>query len=188
GSTGSPLSGNWSVVPDLTSTDNYTSLVGLPLAGLIRKSRTQQDFTFDYAYMDLECPLPAYNMSIKDSKFVQQLGLVWSSNNKSMFTNDAKNTITSFFLDTHTPMSNKRVDNILLDQSTATRSDASLQAPRKILFGSLDSTSSTVLFRNFTVKLVYFIQMQLSLVLFPSGLIVYTSPTWACGYCFEPPM
>ncbi|KAH0394318.1 hypothetical protein KCU89_g11491, partial [Aureobasidium melanogenum] len=185
GSTGSPLSGNWSVVPDLTSTDNYTSLVGLPLAGLIRKSRTQQDFTFDYAYMDLECPLPAYNMSIKDSKFVQQLGLVWSSNNKSMFTNDAKNTITSFFLDTHTPMSNKRVDNILLDQSTATRSDASLQAPRKILFGSLDSTSSTVLFRNFTVKLVYFIQMQLSLVLFPSGLIVYTSPTWACGFTYN---
>ncbi|KAH0376426.1 hypothetical protein KCU92_g9790, partial [Aureobasidium melanogenum] len=154
-STGSPLSGNWSVVPDLTSTDNYTSLVGLPLAGLIRKSRTQQDFTSDYAYMDLKCPLPAYNMSMKDPKFVQQLGLVWSSNNKSMFTNDAKDTITSFFLNTHTPMSNKQVDNILLDQSTATRSDASLQTPRNILFGSLDSTSSTVLFRNCTVKLVY---------------------------------
>ncbi|KAH0236106.1 hypothetical protein KCV03_g480, partial [Aureobasidium melanogenum] len=92
---------------------------------------------------------------MKDPKFVQQLGLVWSSNNKSMFTNDAKNTITSFFLDTHTPMSNKRVDNILLDQSTATRSDASLQTPRNILFGSLNSTSSTVLLRNCTVKLVY---------------------------------
>lgn len=105
--------------------------------------------------MDLKCPLPAYNMSMKDPKFVQQLGLVWSSNNKSMFTNDAKNTITSFFLDTHTPMSNKRVDNILLDQSTATRSDASLQTPRNILFGSLNSTSSTVLLRNCTVKLVY---------------------------------
>ncbi|KAG9686057.1 hypothetical protein KCU95_g12317, partial [Aureobasidium melanogenum] len=150
-----PLSGNWSAVSDLTSPDDYTSLVGLPLAGLIRRIRTLQDFTFDYAYMDLKCPLQAYSMSMKDPEFVKQLGLVWSSNNKSMFTNNFKNTITSFFLDTHTPISDKRVDNILLDQSTVTRSDASLQTPRNVLCGSLNSTSLTVLFRNCTVRLVY---------------------------------
>lgn len=155
GSTQSVFSGDWSVVPNLISADNYTSLVGLPVAGLVTEPRTLQEFTFDYAYMDLKCPLPAYNMSMKDPDFIKQLGLVWSSNNRSMFANDARNTITSFFLDTHTPMSNRRVDNVLLDQSTATRSDASLQSPRNILFGSLNSTSSTVLFRNCTVKLVY---------------------------------
>jgi hypothetical protein len=105
--------------------------------------------------MDLKCPLPAYNVSKKDPKFTKQLGLVWSSNNRSMFDNDAKNTITSFFLDTHSPISNKRVDNVLLDQNATTRSDSTLQTPRNILFGSLDLTSSTVLLRNCTVNLVY---------------------------------
>jgi hypothetical protein len=72
-----------------------------------------------------------------------------------MFNNDAKNTITSFFLGTHTPISNKRVDNVLLDQNARTRSDSSLQTPRNILFGSLDSSLSIVLVRNCTVNLVY---------------------------------
>lgn len=148
-------SGTWSAIADLTWADNYSSLVGLPLAGLTRKPQTLQEFTFEYAYMDLKCPLPAYNVSKKDPDFVKQLGLVWFSSNQSMFTNEAKNTITSFFLDTHTPMSNKRVVNVLLDQNATTSSDPSLQVPRNILFGSLDSTSSTVLLRNCTVTLIY---------------------------------
>lgn len=148
-------SGTWNVVSDLTSADNYSSLVGLPIAGLTRKPQTLQQFTYEYAYMDLKCPFPAYNVSKKDPDFIKQLGLVWSSNNKSIFTNDAKNTITSFFLDTHTPMSNERVDNVLLDQNATTSSDSSLQVPRNVPFGSLDSSSSTVLFRNCTVTLVY---------------------------------
>ncbi|KAI4721751.1 hypothetical protein E4T48_01959 [Aureobasidium sp. EXF-10727] len=149
------LPGDWSTIPGLISADNYTSLVGLPLAGLIRNSQILQKFSFDYAYMDLKCPLPAYNISKKDPDFVKHLGLIWSSNNKSMFTNDAKKTITSFFLDTHTPMSDKRVDNFLLDQNSTTRSDVSLQSPRNILFGSLDSASSTVLLRSCTVEQIY---------------------------------
>jgi len=148
-------SGTWTTIPDRTSADNYSSLVGLPLAGLVRKPQTLQELTFEYAYMDLKCPLPAYNVSQKDPALIKQLGLVWSSNNKSMFTNNAKNTITSFFLDTHTPMSNERVDNVLLDQTVTTNSDSSLRIPRNILFGSLDSSSSTVLLRNCTVTLVY---------------------------------
>jgi hypothetical protein len=148
-------SGSWSIVPSLTSADNYSSLVGLPQAGLVRKPQTLQDFAFEYAYMDLQCPFPTYNVSKQDPNFIRQLGLVWSSNNKSMFTNDAKNTITSFFLDTNTPMSNKRVDNVLLDQNATTRSDPSLQTSRNVLFGSLDSSSSTVLLRNCTVSLIY---------------------------------
>jgi hypothetical protein len=149
------LADNWSALPNLTSADNYTSLAGLPLAGLIRQPQILQEFTSEYAYMDLACPLPAYNISKRSPDFVKQLGLVWSSNNKSVFTNDAKNTITSFFLDTHAPVSNKRVDNVLLDQNTTTRSDTSLQTSRNILFGSLDSASSTVLLRNCTVDLIY---------------------------------
>jgi hypothetical protein len=150
-----PQSDSWSVVSTLTSADNYSSLVGLPLAGLVRKPQTLQDFAFEYAYMDLQCPVPTYNVSKQDPSFIRQLGLIWSSNNKSMFTNDAKHTITSFFLDTHTPMSNKRVDNVLVDQNATTRLDSSLQTPRNVLFGSLDSSSSTVLLRNCTVSLVY---------------------------------
>lgn len=148
-------SNSWSTIPALTSADNYSSLVGLPLAGMIKRPRTLQEFAFDYAYMDLRCPSPVYNVSEEDPKFIKQLGLVWSSNNRSMFNNDAKNTITSFFLDTHTPISNERVDNVLLDQNATTRSDSTLQIPRNILFGSLDSSSSTVLLRNCTVNLVY---------------------------------
>lgn len=148
-------SGTWSAIPNLTSADNYSSLVGLPLADLTRKPQTLQEFTFEYAYMDLKCPLPPYSVSKKDPDFIKQLGLVWSSNNESMFTNDAKNAIASFFLDTHTPMSNKRADNVLLDRNATTSSDPSLQVPRNILFGSLDSNSSTVLLRNCTVTSVY---------------------------------
>jgi hypothetical protein len=41
---------NWSTLPNLTLADNYTSLAGLPLAGLIRQPQTLQEFTFEYAY------------------------------------------------------------------------------------------------------------------------------------------
>ncbi|THX28572.1 hypothetical protein D6D12_04701 [Aureobasidium pullulans] len=155
----SESTGHWKTVPELTSADNYTSLSGLPLAGLARKSQVFQEFTFEYAYMDLDCPEPAYNMSQRDPRFVQQLGLIWSPNNKSVFINEDKHTKTSFFLDTHTPMTEGRMSNIFLDQNQTTLTDTSLQFPRNVLFGSQysgsDSRAYSVLMRNCTVKLKY---------------------------------
>ncbi|KAI5200955.1 hypothetical protein E4T39_05451 [Aureobasidium subglaciale] len=157
---GSTLSSDgWSTIPRLTSADNYTSLSGLPLAGLVREVRTLQELTFEYAYLDIKCPSPAYNMSQRDPRFVEQLGHIWTPTNKSMFINEAKHTKTSFFLDTHTPISEGRMSNIFVDQNRITLNDVDLQKPRNILFGSQysgsDSQAYSVLMRNCTVNQVY---------------------------------
>lgn len=150
---------NWLTVPDLNSADNYTAMAGLPVAGLVKESLTVQEFVFEHAYMDLDCSSPPYNMSQKDPKFIKQLGLVWSSNNNSMFTNVKKNTMTSFFLDTHTPFTDDRMETILVDQNTTTLADKNLQTPRNILFGSQysgsDDNAYSALMRNCTVKQNY---------------------------------
>ncbi|KER00360.1 hypothetical protein AUEXF2481DRAFT_24698 [Aureobasidium subglaciale EXF-2481] len=56
---GSMSPDGWSTIPRSTSADNYTSLSGLPLAGLVREVRPLQELTFEYSYLDIDCPSPA---------------------------------------------------------------------------------------------------------------------------------
>jgi hypothetical protein len=141
------LPGEWITVPDLNSADNYTSLAGLPIAGLVMRPGTSQDFIFDYGYLDLSCSSPS---AYQDG----MLGLVWSSNSESLYYDNDTKTTTSFFLDTNTPLSEYRREGLFQDQDATTIANESQQTPRNILFGSLNQNSMTRV-RNCTVKSVY---------------------------------
>lgn len=153
----------WRTVPPVSSPDNYTSLAGLPISGLINKVGTLQKFDFQVSYMELDCPL-LLNVSKNDGSWIDGLGLVWSaSNGSSAFHNKLSGTQTSFFLDTNTPTNVDRQTTLFYDQNSTTLGMESLQYPRNILYGSMyevpDSTDPggvfALAFRNCTVQQRY---------------------------------
>ncbi|KAK6007538.1 hypothetical protein QM012_004352 [Aureobasidium pullulans] len=150
----------WRVVTPISSPDNYTSLAGLPISGLINKAGTIQSFDLD---MELDCPL-SFNLSKNDGSWTDDLGLVWSANNgSSAFHNKLSGTQTSFFLDTNTPMNVDRQTTLFYDQDSTTLSMDSLQHSRNIPYGSMyevpNSTDPRGVFalalRNCTVQQRY---------------------------------
>ncbi|THZ74212.1 hypothetical protein D6C84_09459 [Aureobasidium pullulans] len=155
--------GGWRTVPPLSSPDNYTSLAGLPISGIIKRTGTYQESEFQDAYMQLDCPL-LFNVSKNDGAWVDYLGIVWSaSNGSSALHNKASGTQTSFFLDTNTPIDTDRQTTLFYDQNSTTLATESLQQPRNILYGSMyevaNSTDPRGVFalalRNCTVQQRY---------------------------------
>jgi hypothetical protein len=153
----------WRDVPPVSSPDDYTSLAGLPISGLVKKAGTSQAFDLQHSYMELDCPL-LLNVSKNDGAWIEDLGLVWSaSNGSSALHNKLSGTQTSFFLDTNTPTNVDRQTTLFYDQNSTTRSMTSLQYPRNILYGSMyevpNSTDSRGVFalalRNCTVQQRY---------------------------------
>lgn len=153
----------WRTVPPVSSPDNYTSLSGLPISGLVNKAGIVQDFDFQDSYMELDCPL-LLNMSKNDGSWTDDLGLVWSaSNGSSAFHNKVSGTQTPFFLDTNTPLNVDRQTTLFYDQNSTAFGMESLQHPRNILYGSMyevpDSTDPRGVFalalRNCTVQQRY---------------------------------
>ncbi|KAG9587427.1 hypothetical protein KCU77_g9005, partial [Aureobasidium melanogenum] len=127
----------WRTVPPVSSPDNYTSLAGLPISGLINKAGIIQNFSFQNSYMELDCPL-LLNVSENDCSWIDDLGLVWSaSNGSSALHNKLSGTQTSFFLDTNTPLNVDRQTTLFYDQNSTTSSMESLRYSRKILYGSM---------------------------------------------------
>jgi hypothetical protein len=126
----------WTNVPSISSPDDYISLAGLPISGLVKKAGTIQEFSFQNAYMQLDCPI-LLNVSKEDGTWIKDLGLVWSaSNGSSAFHNVDSGTQTSFFLDTNTPRDTDRQTVLFYDQNATTSVMNSLQKPRNILYGS----------------------------------------------------
>ncbi|KAG9587761.1 hypothetical protein KCU77_g9021, partial [Aureobasidium melanogenum] len=153
----------WRTVPPVSSPDNFTSLAGLPISGLINKAGIIQSFDFQNSYMELDCPL-LLNVSKNDGSWIDDLGLVWSaSNGSSALHNKLSGTQTSFFLDTNTPLNVDRQTTLFYDQKSTTSSMESLQFSRNILYGSMyevpNSTDPRGVFalalRNCTVKQRY---------------------------------
>jgi hypothetical protein len=153
----------WRAVPPVFSPDDYTSLAGLPISGLVKKAGNSQHFDLQHSYMELDCPL-LLNVSKNDGAWIDYLGLVWSaSNGSSALHNTLSGTQTSFFLDTNTPRNVDRQTTLFYDQNSTTRSMRSLQYPRNILYGSMyevtNSTDSRGTFaltlRNCTVQQRY---------------------------------
>lgn len=126
----------WKAVPPILSPDDYTSLAGLPISGLLRKAGSLEDFDFQNAYLELDCHI-SLNVSKNDDGWVDDLGLVWSaSNGSAAFHDKLSGTQTSFFLDTNTPTDTDRQTALFYDQNSTTLAMDSLQKPRNILYGS----------------------------------------------------
>ena len=129
--------GGWREVPTVSSPDDYTSLAGLPISGLVKQARISQSFDLQHSYMELDCPL-LLNVSKNDGAWIDDLGLVWSaSNGSSALHNKLSGTQTSFFLDTNTPTNMDRQTTLFYDQNSTTLGRESLQYPRNILYGSM---------------------------------------------------
>ncbi|KAI4729108.1 hypothetical protein E4T49_03119 [Aureobasidium sp. EXF-10728] len=153
----------WRNVPPISSPDDYTSLAGLPISGLMQQAGTVQSFELQNSYMELDCPL-SLNVSKNDGAWIDDLGLVWSaSNGSSALHNKLSGTQTSFFLDTNTPTNIDRQTTLFYDQNSTTLGMESLQHPRNILYGSMyevpESTDPRGVFalalRNCTIQQRY---------------------------------
>lgn len=153
----------WAIVPPITSPDNYTSMAGLPMSGLVNNDGILQDFSFEVSYMELDCPI-MLNVSKNDGAWIDDLGLLWSqSNGSTALHNQVSATQTSFFLDTNTPMDDDRKSVLFYDQNSTTLAMDSLQVARNIVYGSQyevpNSTDPRGVFalaiRNCTIQQVY---------------------------------
>lgn len=156
------LTDGWATVPTLTSPENFTTLVGLPIARSSSGALSSTNFSIEYSYMELQCSPDAY-ISPKSGTWTHYLGQVWSSTNGSkVFYNNVTQDQTSFFLDTNLEYDTDRVTPAYENQNTSTLQDSALQARRNILFGSeyygtaADNTHGyAVFFRNCTVWTEY---------------------------------
>lgn len=118
---------------------------------------SSSNFSVEYAYMDLACTT-MYNMSELDGWWKEQLGVVWSSANASVFHVVDTDVQTSFFLDTNTPFNYDRLGDLYVEQNASIADNQTLQTPRNILFGSEwwpDGEGYSVTLRNCTVSQVY---------------------------------
>lgn len=147
----------WKTVPDLISADNFTSLAGLPISDYKDRAMSESNLSIEYAYMDLTCTT-MYNMSELDNWWKDQLGIVWSSDNASVFHVEDTDVQTSFFLDTNTPFNYDRLSDLYVDSNASFADNKILQTPRNILFGSEwwpAGEGYSVTLRNCTVSQVY---------------------------------
>lgn len=145
----------WATVPHLSSPANFTTLVGLPIAGSATDSSSSKQFTLEYSYMNLECS-PEWFTSHPDGNWTQFLGAVWSrTNGSAVFYNNVTQDQTSFFLDTNLSYDTDRVTPAFVDQNASTSQDPALQARRNILFGSeyyrTSESPEAIFYRNCTV-------------------------------------
>ncbi|GAB7348218.1 hypothetical protein MBLNU459_g6215t1 [Dothideomycetes sp. NU459] len=153
----------WTDVPTLSSAENYTTLVGLPMAGISQDANIDQTFAVEHAYMTLDCPV-AYNTTYRNEWWREQLGLVWSYDNGSAaFYNNETQTQTSFFLDTNMLIINARGSALDADENATTLADPVMQEKRNVLLGTeymepIDVNpvgGYALLLRNCTIEQVY---------------------------------
>ncbi|KAF2461522.1 hypothetical protein BDY21DRAFT_314082 [Lineolata rhizophorae] len=148
----------WIPIEGNRSSDDFVSLVGLPIAGVPPSGIA--NFSIDYAYMTLDCPTQVYTQKSSPS-WRQQLGLVWGpTNGSNTFNNDQKGTYASFFLDSRLDSSGSpgRYDALFVDQNSSSLTDPTLLVPRDILFGTevmWDVPETLVFLRNCTATQQY---------------------------------
>ena len=127
------------LAPLNTSSEFYSSLVGIPVAGLTNTGTT--NFAIESAHVVLECQQGS-NYSLQDSLWIQQLGQVWGSQGREgVYYNAAPgwNNLSlwelNFFLDTSTPWDKNFEDNFFVGTDDPSY-EPPLPGKRNLLFGS----------------------------------------------------
>lgn len=132
-------SGGWTTVPaNITSVQDYTSLMGIPIVGL--SNGVSATLNIESSYMDLDCSSPVE--SVTDDEFWNRtIGVVWDHN--PLAVSDDANKGHTMFMDTNLPFDNDaRLRAYFgLDLSDEDASSSLLGLNRYVVFGSVSGTN-----------------------------------------------